>query len=63
MRYMQIVEARNIDAARRSYLELLHRRGIALAPATEIYVETVHRATTHRETWLCYIAVPRPRAA
>jgi hypothetical protein len=63
MRYMQIVEARNIDQARREYLEMLQRRGVVLAPASEIYVETVHRPATDGESWLCYVALPRPHAA
>lgn len=63
MRYMQIIRARDIEDARRSYLEMLASRGIVLAPATEVYVETVHRSAQSRDTWLCYIALPRPRAA
>lgn len=63
MRYMQIVTATDLDTARRAYLELLHRRGIALAPASEIFVETVHRPEASRDTWLCYVALTRPHAA
>lgn len=66
MRYMQIVEADNVDVARRSYLELLARRRIALQPGSEIYVETVHRPSRQAsdgEAWLCYVGTSRPQAA
>ena len=64
MRYMQIVEARDVDGARRSYLELLARRGIALQNGNEIYVETVHRPRKQAaEAWLCYVGMSRPQAA
>ena len=63
MRFMQIVEANNVDTARASYLELLARRGVALPHGTEIYVETVHRPEQIGESWLCYVALARPEAA
>lgn len=63
MRYMQIIEARDVDAARNAYLELLQRRGIALAPPMSIYVETVHRARQQDGSWLCYIATAMQHAA
>ena len=64
MRYMQIVEAHDVDGARRSYLELLGRRGVALQPGNEIYVETVHRPKTQAgDAWLCYVSMARPNAA
>lgn len=63
MRYMQVIEANDIAEARSSYLEMLTRRGIVLAPATEVFVETVHRPRPSHETWLCYIALPHRRAA
>jgi len=70
MQYMQVIEARDLETARRSYLDLLANRGIALHPATAIFVETVHRPTGSRhempaamESWLCYLAAARPQAA
>lgn len=56
MRYMQIIEARDVHEARSAYLELLSRRGVPLAPTMSIYVETVHRARQQDCSWLCYIA-------
>lgn len=63
MRYMQIIEAPDVHAARRAYLELLERRGIALVPGMGIYVETVHRTRGHEGSWLCYIAHAMSAAA
>lgn len=56
MRYMQIIEASDIQGARQSYLQLLERRGIALMPSMSIYVETVHRPQQQAGAWLCYLA-------
>lgn len=63
MRYMQIIEARDVHEARNAYLELLERREIQLAPALSIYVETVHRARQQDGSWLCYIAPAMQHAA
>jgi hypothetical protein len=63
MRYMQIIEAQDVHAARNAYLELLQRRGIQLTPAMSIYVETVHRARQQHGSWLCYIATAMQHAA
>lgn len=63
MRYMQVIEARDVHDARSAYLELLGRRGIALAPTMSIYVETVHRAGQQQGSWLCYIAHAMQHAA
>ena len=63
MRYMQIVKAADIDVARTSYLDMLGRQGIVLAPMTEVYVESVHRPRRTRDTWLCYISLPGRKAA
>lgn len=63
MRHLQVIEARDMDEARRSYLELLSRRGVALPHGTQIYVETVHRPRTAGESWLCYLAQPGHAAA
>lgn len=62
MRYMQVIEASDADAAQRSYLELLERRRAALQPGMAIYVETVHRPQYSRGSWLCY-AAPAAAAA
>lgn len=56
MRYMQVIEAGDVHDARRSYLGLLDRRGIALVPNMAIFVETVHRSRGRDGSWLCYIA-------
>ena len=63
MQYMQIIEARDVHDARRAYLELLERRGIALVPTAGIYIETVHRAGQQHGSWLCYIAQVAQHAA
>lgn len=63
MRYMQIIEARDVHDARQAYLELLQRRGIALVPTMSIYVETVHRPRQQDGSWLCYIAQAMQHAA
>lgn len=63
MRYMQIIEARDVHHARTAYLELLQRRGIALSPAMSIYIETVHRARQEQGSWLCYLAPAMQHAA
>jgi hypothetical protein len=63
MRYMQVIEADDVDGARRAYLELLGRRGIPLVPSMAIYVETVHRPRGQGIAWLCYIAQAVPNAA
>jgi hypothetical protein len=63
MRYMQVIEARDVHEARGAYLELLQRRGIQLAPSMSIYVETVHRSRSQPGSWLCYIAVAMQHAA
>ena len=63
MRYMQIIEARDVHDARGAYLELLGRRNIPLMPSMAIYVETVHRSQGREGSWLCYIAQAVPAAA
>lgn len=63
MRYMQVIEARDVQDARRAYLELLDKRGVALVPSMAIYVETVHRAGQQDGSWLCYIAQVMSHAA
>ena len=63
MRYMQIIEARDVHAARNAYLELLQRRGIPLVPSMSIYIETVHRARQQQGSWLCYLAPAMQHAA
>lgn len=63
MRYMQIIEARDINEARQSYMQLLHRRGVSLAPTTAIFVEVVQRSPQVEDSWLCYLAAARPHAA
>ncbi len=63
MRYMQIIEAQDVHEARRAYLDLLQRRGIALVPSMSIYIETVHRARQQHGSWLCYIAQTMQHAA
>ena len=63
MRYMQIIEARDVHQARNAYLELLQRRGIALVPTMSIYIETVHRARQEQGSWLCYLAPAMQHAA
>jgi hypothetical protein len=63
MRYMQIIEARDVHQARNAYLELLQRRGIQLVPTMSIFVETVHRARQQQGSWLCYIAPAMQHAA
>lgn len=63
MRYMQVIEAPDVHAARGAYLELLQRRGIELSPAMSIYVETVHRSRQQPGSWLCYIATAMQHAA
>ena len=60
---MQIIEARDVHEAKRAYLELLERRGIALVPNMSIYVETVHRSRQQEGSWLCYIAQVMQHAA
>jgi hypothetical protein len=52
MRFMQVIEATDVHDARRSYLELIQRRGIALVPNMAIYVETVHRSRHDADSWL-----------
>lgn len=63
MRYMQVIEAQDVDAARTAYFELLQRRGIQLTPDMSIFVETVHRARQAHGSWLCYIATAMQHAA
>lgn len=63
MRYMQVIEARDVHEARDAYLKLLERRGIALVPAMSIYVETVHRPQQQHGAWLCYLAQAMQHAA
>lgn len=63
MRYMQVIEAPDVHHAKRAYLELLNRRGIALMPSMAIFVETVHRSQPHDGSWLCYIAQTTQAAA
>ncbi len=63
MRYMQIIEARDVEAARQSYLELLQRRGIRLVPHTVIYIETVHRHVPVSDAFLCYLSNTHSQAA
>lgn len=63
MRYMQVIEARDVHEARDAYLELLNKRGVALVPAMSIYVETVHRARQEEGSWLCYIVHTMQHAA
>jgi hypothetical protein len=63
MRYMQVIEAGDVHAARRAYLQLLEKSGIALMPSMAIYVETVHRTRATDGSWLCYIAQQMPAAA
>lgn len=63
MRYMQIIRAGDPVRARRSYLEMLHSRGVVLPPSMQIFVETVHRPQPEGETWLCYVGTQMPHAA
>lgn len=63
MRYMQVIEAGDVHAARDTYVELLQRRGVQLSPSMSIYVETVHRSREQRPGWLCYVAVAMQHAA
>lgn len=63
MRYMQVIEARDVHTARSAYLELLGRRNIQLSPGMNVYVETVHRAGQQHGSWLCYIALAVQHAA
>jgi hypothetical protein len=63
MRYMQIIEAHDPAGARRSYLEMLARRGVVLPATMEIFVETVHRPQQPGATWLCYVGGAMPHAA
>lgn len=63
MKYMQIVRAQNVELARRSYVDMLQRQGVALLPAAEVFCETVHRPTQLGNTWLCYIGSAGQRAA
>ncbi|MCW2923516.1 MAG: hypothetical protein JWM98_920, partial [Thermoleophilia bacterium] len=63
MRYMQIIEADDVHAARLSYLELLGRRGISLDTTMTIFIETVHRSRQQGGAWLCYIAQAMQHAA
>jgi hypothetical protein len=66
MRYMQVIEARDINQARQSYLQLLQRRGVSLPTSMAVFVETVHRPAEHRastESWLCYLSNARSAAA
>lgn len=63
MRYIQIVKADDVETARRSYLEMLHAGGVPLPHGTEVFTEAVHRPDQSRESWLCYVSVPRPHAA
>ena len=63
MRYMQIIEARDVHDARRAYLQLLEQRGIGLVPNMTIFVETVHRSPDQNGAWLCYIAPAMQHAA
>lgn len=55
MRYMQVIEARDVHGARTAYLEVLGRRGVELVPSMAIYVETVHRHGQVAGSWLCYV--------
>lgn len=63
MRYMQIIEARDVHEAQKAYVELLQRRGVPLVPSMSIYVETVHRARQQDGSWLCYVAQAMQHAA
>lgn len=63
MRYMQVIESRDVHEARTRYLDLLGRRGVALDPSFAIYVETVHRPVADGRAWLCYIAPAMQHAA
>lgn len=63
MRYMQIIEARDVHEAQRAYVELLQRNGIELMPSMNLYVETVHRSGGQPGSWLCYISLAMSTAA
>ena len=63
MRYMQIIEARDIEAARQSYLALLQRQGVRLMPNMVIHVEAVHRPVHAKDSFLCYLSVQGSQAA
>lgn len=63
MRYMQIIEARDVHDARSAYVLVLERRGISLDPTMSIHVETVHRAGQVHGSWLCYVAPAVQHAA
>jgi hypothetical protein len=63
MRYMQVIEARDVHDARTAYLDVLGRRGVELVPSMAIYVETVHRHRQITGSWLCYVAQAVPMAA
>ncbi len=63
MRYMQIIRAKDPEAARRSYVELLSQRGVTISPSTDVYVEVVHRSKDRRGSWLCYVGAVGQRAA
>ena len=64
MQHIQVIEAADIMDAREAYLARLGQGGVELTPATEIYVETIHRPDPRvADNWLCYTAGPRDRAA
>lgn len=63
MRYMQIIEARDIEAARQSYLALLQRQGVRLVPNMVIHVEAVHRPVPSKDSFLCYLSTQGSQAA
>lgn len=63
MRYLQVIEAVDIDRARAEYLKLLERRGSCVPPDLALYIEQVHRPYAIEGSWLCYLAHPVPQAA
>jgi hypothetical protein len=63
MRFMQVIEARDVHEARTAYLNVLDKRGFGLDPSMAVYVETVHRSRQITGSWLCYIGQAVPMAA
>ncbi|MCW2974085.1 MAG: hypothetical protein JWN72_2358 [Thermoleophilia bacterium] len=63
MRFMQVIEARDVHDARDAYLKVLNKRGVDLVPSMAVYVETVHRHRQVTGSWLCYVAQAVPMAA
>lgn len=63
MRHMQLVIGTDPEAARRSYVDLLGRRGIVISASTDVYVEAVHRSKGRASAWLCYIGAAGQQAA